>query len=52
MHSIFIPKEEPPLVCANCEERKRCVAEGFGDACCDECDHLMLWFNEIRGTTL
>lgn len=30
MHSIFMPKEEPSLVCANCEERKRCVAEGFG----------------------
>lgn len=37
----YIPKDTLPQVCLDCEERKECLAQGAGEACCDECDHLM-----------
>ncbi len=37
-----------PPVCASCQERKKCIAEGYGEACCDECDHLLARFRVIQ----
>ena len=36
----IIEVDPMPEVCANCAERKACVARGEGEWCCDECDHL------------
>ncbi len=36
-----------PPVCEGCEERKQCIAEGFGEACCDECDYLGCCFERV-----
>lgn len=48
VHTVYILKDPLPPVCAKCEERKQCMAEGFGEACCDECDHLLGRFKVIK----
>ena len=29
-----------PVCCQVCDERKQCLANGEGEWCCDECEHL------------
>ena len=36
----FIEADPLPMVCQTCEDRKNCLAQGEGEWCCDECDHL------------
>ncbi len=49
MSTEYLLKDELPPVCRQCEDLKQCRAEGFGDACCDECDYLLERF-EIKIT--
>lgn len=46
--TVYILKDRLPPVCARCEERRRCMADGFGEACCDECDDLLGRFEVIK----
>ena len=37
---IFVETSPLPESCQTCEERRRCLADGEGEWCCDECEHL------------
>lgn len=40
-------RKQLPLVCCQCKERQLCMENGFGDACCDECDYLLGCFELV-----
>lgn len=44
---VYRELEQLPPICEACEERKLCMAEGFGEACCDECDYLLCGFELV-----
>ena len=43
----FIEADPLPMVCQTCEDRKNCLAQGEGEWCCDECDHLVERFISV-----